>query len=372
MLKILHFADLHLDSSFAGLGFPSLTARKYREALKDAFVRIINLATEKKVDIITIGGDLYEHERFTRDTGEFLRTQLQRLWGKKIFIAPGNHDPWMPESMYHYLDWSDNVHIFQKSSFSPIRLAANVTLWGMAHCSFSNHKNPVENFKVDRQGINVLLFHGSDMSNIPPNKGKHAPFNLENLEATGADVALLGHYHRGKIGESAKIKLIYPGSPEPLGFAEKGMHSVALVSINNNQIEIETFPVNHYNFVQMQVDVSNATTRDEIKNLIEKSVREQSSKTTLFRVEITGQIHPELDLDLALLKEQVFINSNEGQLINKTKPCYDFESLSQENTVRGEFVRRIKMMQENAILDEKEKLQQALLFGLNAFESKER
>ena len=211
MLRILHFADLHLDSSFAGLGFPSLVARQYREVLRESLLRIIDLALDKKVDVVTIGGDLYEHERFSKDTGEFLRSQMQRLRGIKVYIAPGNHDPWMPESLYQYIDWSPNVHIFQGTTFTPIRLQSDVTLWGMAHCSFSNHKNPMANFKVDGSGKNVLLFHGSEMSNIDPQKGRHAPFNIENLVESGADIALLGHYHRGKIEEESGVKYVYPG-----------------------------------------------------------------------------------------------------------------------------------------------------------------
>lgn len=370
MFKILHFADLHLDSSFAGLGLSNLIARKYREALRESLIRIIDIALEKKVDIVTIAGDLYEHERFSKDTGEFLRSQLRRLGGIKTYISPGNHDPWMPESLYHYIDWPSNVHIFQSSTFTPFQIAPEITLWGMAHRSFANHENPVENFQIKGQGKHVLLFHGSEMSNIDPQKGRHAPFNMENLVTTNTDIALLGHYHRGKMDKKNDVKYVYPGSPEPLGFSEIGTHSVALVTISREAIDIETIPVNKYNFVQTELDVSQAMTRDDVKNQIEQCIQNLGGKTAFLKIELTGLLNPEIDLDIQVLKEQVFEHCADGQLINNSRPYYDFESLSQERTVRGEFVRKIQTKQQNAGPEEKEKLQQALLVGLNAFENR--
>ncbi len=30
-----------------------------------------------------------------------------------VFIAPGNHDCWSPNSVYAALDWPEHVHIFR-------------------------------------------------------------------------------------------------------------------------------------------------------------------------------------------------------------------------------------------------------------------
>ena len=55
MARILHFADLHLDRSFAGLGMASTEADKRRWELRDALRRIVDLAIERQCDVITIG-----------------------------------------------------------------------------------------------------------------------------------------------------------------------------------------------------------------------------------------------------------------------------------------------------------------------------
>ena len=48
----------------------------------------LDLALELGADAVTIGGDLYEHERATQDTGNFLRLQFERLAPARAFIAP--------------------------------------------------------------------------------------------------------------------------------------------------------------------------------------------------------------------------------------------------------------------------------------------
>ncbi len=56
--KILHFSDLHLDTSFAGQGFPLEYGVERRLDLRACLTRILARARELKVDAITIGGDL--------------------------------------------------------------------------------------------------------------------------------------------------------------------------------------------------------------------------------------------------------------------------------------------------------------------------
>jgi hypothetical protein len=105
-------------------------ANNRRQELRDALRRFIDLALEQKVDAVSIGGDLYEHERSTLDTGHFLRQQLERLAPITAFIAPGNHDPYVPESLYRQIEWSPNVTIFSEPAFQPVPLSDEVTLWG--------------------------------------------------------------------------------------------------------------------------------------------------------------------------------------------------------------------------------------------------
>ena len=109
-MRILHTADVHLDRAYSGAGMTSSIAAARRQELREALRRFVDLALELRVDVVTIGGDLYEHERSTLDTGNFLAAQFERLGDIPVLIATGNHDPCVPDSLYRRVDWPANVH----------------------------------------------------------------------------------------------------------------------------------------------------------------------------------------------------------------------------------------------------------------------
>ena len=65
----------------------------------------------------------------TLDTGNFLVEQFRRFPGR-VFIAPGNHDPYKPDALYRHIDWPTNVHIFQSMAWQAVEFEG-ITLWGL-------------------------------------------------------------------------------------------------------------------------------------------------------------------------------------------------------------------------------------------------
>ena len=111
-MKIVFFADLHLDAPFAWLGGSQLAARRRRQSLRDTLGTIIRLADVIHADALLCGGDLFEQARYTPDTVAFLERAFEEIEPMRVFLAPGNHDWYGPESPYRQARWSPNVHIF--------------------------------------------------------------------------------------------------------------------------------------------------------------------------------------------------------------------------------------------------------------------
>src|SRR4051812_41046649 len=63
VVKLVLFADLHLDAPFAWLGASQLAARRRRQALRDTLRNIVTLTRETKADALVCAGDLYEQAR---------------------------------------------------------------------------------------------------------------------------------------------------------------------------------------------------------------------------------------------------------------------------------------------------------------------
>src|SRR5712692_723127 len=126
---------------------PSEAATR-REELRAALRRIVDLALELDVDALTVGGDLYEHECVTRDTANFIAGEFAKLAPKPVLIAPGNHDPYVPDGVYWQLAWPENVRIFTNTTWDPIPVDDGLTVWGIGHTGPAIRENLLRELKV--------------------------------------------------------------------------------------------------------------------------------------------------------------------------------------------------------------------------------
>ena len=88
-LKILHAADLHLDSAFEAL--PAGKAQLRRTEQRGLLSRLAQLAQDEQVQLVLLSGDLLDSDASYYETGEELCRCLAGM-NAPVFIAPGNHD----------------------------------------------------------------------------------------------------------------------------------------------------------------------------------------------------------------------------------------------------------------------------------------
>jgi DNA repair exonuclease SbcCD nuclease subunit len=367
MTRILHFADLHLDSSYAGVGMAVSEASRRREELRASLRRIVDLALEQEVDALTVGGDLYEHDRVTLDTGRFIASQFGRLAPRPVLIAPGNHDRYVPDSMYRRMDWPDNVHIFGSMEWGSAPIAGGVTVWGVGHNSPAVRENLLRDLRLERSPSTVALLHASDASSVPEEKAAHCPFEARDAESCGAGFILLGHYHRMRVWPSGSPRCGYPGSPEPLGFDEEGPHYVLLLTLGDGAPAVQTLKVNEVSYRTERLDVTGMSTSDLIREAIAAVAGESPPTPDIVRVLLEGQADADLDLDLDALLSATAEQFRYLDIVDDTRPAFDFAELAEETTTRGAFVRLIRGQIEGAEGPERQRLENALLYGLQAF-----
>ena len=372
MVRILHFADLHLDRSFAGLSVAPSEAAKRREELRAALRRIVDLALQLDVDAVTVGGDLYEHERAGPDTGNFIAGEFARLAPRRVLIGPGNHDPYVPDSLYWRLDWPPNVHIFQTMSWEPVELSDTVTVWGAGHRGPAIRDNLLAALSVDGSRTNIALLHASDISAVPEGKPAHCPFTGEDIERSGLDFALLGHYHELRLRPQESPRYAYPGSPEPLDFSEAGDHYVLLLTADPQGVSCEPRKVNEVIYQATAIDITGMSTSEAIRKAICSLAEDEAAARAIMRVTLTGQPESDLDLDLnALLQSTHDRFRYLDPIIDKTDTPFDLEQIEEETTTRGAFVRMLQEQVAAAPSADLPTLQNALYYGLRAFAGQE-
>ena len=363
MTKLLLFSDLHLDSAFAWMAGHQDAARRQRQALRDTLRRIIDKAVELEVDALLCGGDLYEHDRFTPDTAAFLKSEFEWLQPIRVYIAPGNHDWYGPQSLYRSVEWSKSVHVFNESHLLPVKIDDGLTLWGAAHTGPSNTPGFLDNFRVDCGGVNLALFHGSErgwFTEQGEGKTLHAPFDTEQIARAGIDHAFLGHYHNPKDDPH----FTYPGNPDPLSFGEDGERGIVLASVHDDgSVQRERFSVTVSEVHDIDVDISGCANQQDIRGRVEESIKDLAG---VARVTLKGELDPNVDCQIrdlqSLSASHNLVSTFRTENIHSG---YDFEVIKNEPTVRGKFVTNVMA----ADLPEEEK-RKVLITGLRALDGR--
>ncbi len=374
-VRFIHTSDVHLDTSFSGSAFPSRLGDRKREAIRSTFRRILESAGPNGVDFILIAGDLFEIDRVTPDTIEFLKQQFESVSTIRIFIAPGNHDPFARGSPYKEESWPSNVHIFKAEEFSSVdlpHLGVRITGFGFGHTQLESHhfqKLPI----LPPEHFNLVLSHGSDISHVPVGKSKHGPFTIEEIAGKNVRYCALGHYHQQHQIENPldNTQAWYCGIPEGRGWDEEGSCGYLLGEIKDNDVRVESQLCNQYSLRTLTIDCDTFSSREQILDAILQYRGAEFDSQTILRLRLVGSLDPRLDLSIPELEERLAGEVLYIQWDDQTQTALDFESLAQEKTIRGQFVRFFNERIAVASEDERTILEHARLYGIQALLGRE-
>lgn len=328
---IVHCADIHLETVFAQTRGGAVR----RKALADAFVRIVDAAIAQRADALTIGGDLYESERAGPQTARFIFEQLKRF-GKPVFAAPGNHDPYAPGSIYARADLPENVRVFNEAAWNGFPLADGVTIFGFGHTA-AEPGRPFHSASFDRGGVQIALVHGSDERRCPPNKRATAPFLPAETAAAGAALVLAGHYHGGYVDGEGGSLVAYPGSPEPIKFGEGPTHGALLVRASATGVDVTAIPIAKTRLIERDCDLTGVGHENAACECVERAIAD-CGRDDYVRLRLIGNVVPGTRVDCALIEERYGNALGSFEIVDGSV-CYDYAAIAREPTVRGHVVR---------------------------------
>lgn len=375
-LRFIHCADIHLDAPFRDHGTQKY-AEIRRQDIKTAFLNILNKAKETQADFLIISGDLYEHDYVTKKTMDWLNMVLTEA-ETPVFIIPGNHDPYIRNSWYKVWDWPENVHILSPERPHVILEELKLSVYGIGFSAFKEGKPDLSRINPPEEGyFNILIFHGTlDMDFTEQD---YKPVSSDELKALNYDYYALGHFHTIRNVDN----IVYPGSPEPLGFDEPGEHGAFLVTmtLENGQVQNNSqfFKTSQRQYHQKYLDITEAGSLQEVKMRILEAVEGLDKQRDLVRLTLKGRT--ELALDPEEISD-MFSDWLYFKIRNETRKAFDLDLIEKSPTLKGAFVREIrerlksiekeiKNHPENMLLkEEAEKLEMALIFGLEALETR--
>lgn len=370
-VRIVHCADVHLDASLVGAGLGNTEAKLRAEELKETFARIVGLVREEQADLFLIAGDLFEHEYVRKQTAQFVIDLIRReIPGVPVFIAPGNHDPLRSDSYYATMAWPQQVTIFgpRWQQVDLPRLGAAVHGWGYDRPHVTERHLAGLRITPD-DAVQIVVLHGSDEL-VPTEAGEYLPLNRAECLASGADYIALGHFHHHHVvaERGGRPLAQYPGAPESLSFGPAGPHGAVVGTVCKAGNDLRLVPVGQREHLAAEVDVTGAATPEDAAARVEAAVPPDQRARHLYRVTLTGEVDPDLDLDPALLKARLAGQFHWVDVRNRTVPALDLVALAQEQSLRGRLVRELAAQLESAPPEEAEEIRLALRYGLAALE----
>lgn len=374
-VRFIHISDVHLDTSFSASGFPSRLGDRKREAIRGTFRRVLDDARSREADLVLIAGDLFELERITPDTFEFLKQQFENLGGIRVFIAPGNHDPCVAGSPYREETWPANVHIFNAEEFQSVELpdiGVRVTGFGFTHSQMDERhfrRLPV----LPDDLFNIVISHGSDASRVPAGKSRHGPFTIEEIAGKNVQYCALGHYHQQhRIPNPVDdTQVWYSGIPEGRAWDEEGICGFLMAEIENGNLRVEGMPCSQYDLNTLIIDCDTFATREQILDSILEQRGAVFNSKTILRIQLVGALDPRLDLSIPELEERLAGEVLYIRWDDQTHPALDFDSIAMEKTLRGRFVRILNERIMEAPENERTVLERARLYGVQALSGRE-
>lgn len=363
-VKIVHTGDLHFDTPFKDVG--ETQSKINKEELKEVFRNIIHFCKEKAVDILLLAGDIFDNFTLNRETLYFIEQSLEEIKDIKVFISPGNHDPYGNKSFYKLINWPDNVYIF-KGDLEKVYLEdLDINVWGAGFKEKYIRESNLKDFSEASDKINLMVLHGEISTS---NKGnEYNPITLEDIRRSGMDYIALGHRHNfSGINKEGQTFYAYSGCPQGRGFDELGDKGVIYGYVTKGAVDLEFVKTSKRNYIEEHVDISNAFGYEEVRRIIIGSIDEKNRKHNLYKVVLEGEISPDFSINEEILKERLGLDFYYCKIVDKTRVKYDIEEIIKGYSVKALFVKKImKMVEEAESEEDKEVLMMALKVGLSS------
>ena len=345
-MKFVHIADIHFDTPVTTLNTKGEYGKIRRLDQREVFKKIIEYIKQNKIEYLFIAGDFYEHEFIRKSTIEYINELFKTIPNTKIFITPGNHDPYIKNSMYANFYWNENVKIFTQKIEKIETEEADI--YGIGFDNFYCSNLNVENIKIENKNkINILIVHGSLDAH-----DEYNPISKNKLKEIGFDYVALGHIHKP---DYENKNIVYPGSTIAMGFDEIGEHGFIVGNIENKELQLAFIPADNKGFEEIELDITNI---NDIEELTEKINNIKLKENYLYKIILTGKRNFEINtLNIITPKNIIKIK-------DKTELNFNLEEIANNYTLKGIFVQEIldEMNKQNYT---KEQLEKILEIGLS-------
>lgn len=357
--RIVHAADLHVDSPLRGLSrYEGAPVNELRSATRRALTNLVSLCLEEQAKLLLIAGDLYDGEWRDYSTGLFLSAELSRLRevGTRVVWIRGNHDA--ESRLTKHLALGDHVHeLGAKRPETRVLEDLGVAVHGQGFATAAVTDDLSIHYPAPLEGaLNIGLLHTALSGRT--GHAPYAPCEVQTLANKGYDYWALGHVHAREVVREAPY-IVFPGNLQARHVRETGAKGATLIHVEGKSIErIEHRTLDVVRFHHARVDVSAAEHVDDVIASCRKAMLEALSQSEqrlcALRLSLCGKTraHAGLMQDPERVRAAIKARSHElttgdvwiEDVLFTTEMPLDLSSLSERDDAVGQLVRSLSAL----------------------------
>lgn len=332
-MKIIHCADLHLDSKMESI-FPSELSKIRKAEILETFKNMVKYAKENNIGIIMISGDMFDSSVIQEKVKEFVLDVISEYQDIDFLYLCGNHDE---NSFINSLEKKPNNLKTFNSEWTYYRYNNLV----IAGCELNdiNNKLLYTSLDLNENDINIVMLHGQETTFDV--KSDSDIINIKSLQNKNIDYAALGHIHSYKVGKIDNRGIyVYSGCLEGRGFDETLDKGFVELTIEDKKIKHKFVKFAKRTLHEIDVDISGI---ESLRNL-QKAITDKTDAIhpdDLVKINLVGTYTTNTKKDIInfenLLKEKFFF----GRVKDKTKIKINIEDYKYDVSVTGEFIRSV-------------------------------
>lgn len=350
-MKLLHCADIHLDSVMTA-NLDSVRAKERKRELLATFTRMVSYAKENEIKAILIAGDLFDSKHILVTTRNMIQALIVDNPEIDFYYLQGNHEE---DAFLSALEQvPENLHLFGNEwTRYTLGQQGQIVLTGVV-LDEENSNRIYNELALDMEKINILTLHGQQSEHKAKDHAEE--IHLGALKNKGIDYLALGHVHAySRERLDARGVWCYCGCLEGRGFDECGTHGFVVLDIDEERKTVtDTFvPFATREIVAVPVDISDCMTTADIIRQVELALEKTDAPAnSMVKIELVGTYDAEGEKDTDLVLSRVVNRYYFVKLKDSSTFRIDYSQFEHAQNLKGEFIRAV---QRQADLSDEEK-----------------